>query len=70
VRVVESAEELQSLFGRLSSGGKVVQGSSYPGKLVELGDKTTVGLRAVSKSGGPAIDIKLPGGELWKVHVQ
>jgi hypothetical protein len=70
VRVVDSADELQSLFGRLSSGGKVVEGSSYPGKLVELGDKTTVGLRAASKSEGPTIDIKLPGGELWKVHVQ
>lgn len=62
VRVVNSADELQSLFGRLSSGGKVVEGSSSPGKLFELADKTTVGLRAASRSGGPTIDIKLPGG--------
>ena len=68
VRVVGSADELQAVFGRLSSGGKVVEGSKYPGTLIELGDKTTVGLRAASRSGGPTIDIKLPSGEIWKVH--
>jgi RHS repeat-associated protein len=70
VRVVESAEELQSLFGRLSAGGNAVQGSTYPGRMVELADRTRIGLRAASKSGGPAIDINFPGGELLKVHVQ
>jgi hypothetical protein len=58
------------LFGRLSSSGKAVEGTKYPGRLVELPDGTTVGLRAGSKSGGPTIDIKLPDGTLQKVHVQ
>jgi hypothetical protein len=70
VRVVKSAEDLESLFAQMSAGGKVVEGSSYPGKLIELGDKTTVGIRAVSKTGGPTIDITLPGGKLWKIHVE
>jgi hypothetical protein len=70
VKVVDSAVQLETLFGRLSAGGKVVPGSSYPGKLVELSDKTTVGLRSASKSGGPTIDVTLPGGKLWKVHVE
>jgi hypothetical protein len=69
VRVVDSSEQLGALFERLSAGGKVVQ-SGYPGKLVQLGDKTTVGLRSASKSGGPTIDVTLPGGQLWKVHVE
>lgn len=34
VKVVDSAGELEGLFGRLSSGGRTVEGSSYPGGLV------------------------------------
>ena len=70
VKVVESADELEALFGRLSAGGKSVEGTTYPGQLVELPDGTTVGLRAGSKSGGPTIDIVLPNGTPRKVHVQ
>ncbi len=70
VRVVESADDLEGLFGRLSRGGTSVEGTKFPGQLVKLPDGTTVGLRAGSKSGGPTIDIKLPDGTLRKVHVQ
>ena len=70
VKVVGSADELEGLFGRLGSGGRTVEGTTYPGRLVELPDGTTVGLRAGSKSGGPTIDIKLSDGTLRKVHVQ
>jgi RHS repeat-associated protein len=69
VRVVQSAEDLGNLFDELSEGGTPVESSGYPGKLVQPADGTTVGLRAESASGGPAIDIKLPTGELLKVHV-
>jgi hypothetical protein len=70
VHLVESAAELKSLFGRLTAGGKVVKGSTYPGTLMSLPDATTVGLRASSKSVGPAIDINLGAHELLKVHVK
>lgn len=69
VKVVGSADELQGLFGRISHGGSPVVGSTYPGQLVRLPDGTTVGMRAVSRSGGPTIDIKLPDGMLQKIHV-
>ncbi|HLM73581.1 MAG TPA: hypothetical protein VK459_12840 [Polyangiaceae bacterium] len=60
VKVVNSADELENLFRRLSAGGKPVQGTTYPGgRFVELPDGTTVGIRAGSKSGGPTIDITL-----------
>jgi RHS repeat-associated protein len=68
VSVVQSSEELESLFSKLSQGGTPVE-SSYPGELVELPDGTTVGLRGTSSSGGPTIDIKLPDGTIQKVHV-
>ena len=70
VKLVDSADELNGLFGRLSSCGRAVEGSTYPGRLVRLPDGTTVGLRPGSASGGPTIDIKLPDGTLQKVHVQ
>jgi hypothetical protein len=69
VNVVNSIDELNELFSRLIAGGKPVEGTTYPGKLVELSDGTTVGIRTVSKSGGPTIDIKLPDGTLRKVHI-
>jgi hypothetical protein len=70
VYVVRSAAELETLFGRLTAGGEVIQGATYPGTLVKLKDATTVGMRAASKSGGAAIDINLGANELLKVHVQ
>jgi hypothetical protein len=70
VKIVESAEDIEDLFGHLSSGGKIVESTTYPGRLFELPDGTTVGLRTQSKSGGPTIDIKLPDGTEHKVHVQ
>ena len=51
-----------SLFDKLSSGGKAVEGSTYPGNMVKLADETSVGLRGSSTSGGPTIDIKFPEG--------
>jgi RHS repeat-associated protein len=68
VSIVQTSEELESLFSKLSEGGTPVE-SSYPGELVKLPDGTTVGLRPTSDSGGPTIDIKLPDGAIAKVHV-
>lgn len=69
VRVVDSADELDDLFRQLSVDGTPVSGKTYPGKMVELPDGTTVGVRTTSVSGGPTIDIKLPDGTRMKVHV-
>jgi len=69
VKIVDSADELVDVFGRLSRGGKSVEGTSYPGRMVELPDGTRVGIRPGSTSGGPTIDIYFPGGGQRKIHV-
>jgi hypothetical protein len=40
----------------------------YPGTLVQLGDKAVVGLRLVSGTGDPAMDINIPGVPIGKIH--
>jgi len=72
VFVVETEAEMEQLFEELSAGGKPFQ-SSYQGKLVELSDGTRLGLRPVSRSGGPTIDIFPPEGagpKQLKVHLR
>jgi len=69
VRVVGSGEELVDLYKRLIRGGKPIEVPSYKGKWSELPDGTRIGLRDFSKSGHKTIDIKFPGGETGKVHV-
>lgn len=70
-RVVDSPEDLQKLFGQLTSGSKSVQGATrYPGRLMEVPDGTRVGLRATSKSGGPTIDIHRSNSRTIKIHVE
>ena len=68
VRVVESVDELNQAFSKLSQGGKVINAPGYKGTMVELVDGTRVGLRSVSKTGGPTIDI-FGGGNSVKIHV-
>lgn len=69
VRTVDSGEELGEVFEELTRGGREVNAPKYPGKTIELPDGTTVGLRGSSKTGGPTIDINMPDGSSWKVHV-
>jgi hypothetical protein len=66
--VVNSADELKNIFSQLSKGGTPVP-NSYPGTMVQLPDGTLVGLREVSKSGGPTIDIFGPNDVKLKIHV-
>ncbi|NNF56467.1 MAG: RHS repeat-associated core domain-containing protein, partial [Acidimicrobiales bacterium] len=70
VSVVNSADELDDLYRLLSVDGTPVSGSTYPGKLVKLPDGSTVGIRPISRSGGPTIDIKLSDGHYLRIHVQ
>ncbi len=58
----------QDLFGELSRGGTRIDKPGYPGTLVQLPNNGgTVGIRPVSGSGGPAIDINIPGFK-GKIH--
>jgi hypothetical protein len=68
VFVVNSEDELQSLFDQLSAGGSSTQ-STYPGNMVELPDGTRVGIRPTSLSGGSTIDINQPGMPIVKIHI-
>lgn len=74
VRVVDDENELRALFDELSVGGvdatPTTGAYAKGGKMVELPDGTTVGLRTTSTSGGPTIDITFPGNRLLKVHVK
>jgi hypothetical protein len=70
VKVVDSAEDLQSLYNELSKGGKTISWKNYDGMVVELPDGTQIGIRQISKTGGPTIDIVYPDGSIGKVHVK
>ena len=60
-RIVEgSLDDAQSFFTQLSRGGKVVDNPSFPGTLVRT-ERGFVGLRPVSRSGPPTIDVNIPG---------
>jgi hypothetical protein len=69
VKVVDSVDELDDVFRRLTVDGAPVSGASYPGRMMTLPDGTTIGIRPTSTSGGPAIDIKLPDGTRRQVHI-
>jgi RHS repeat-associated protein len=49
------------LFDQLTQGGRAIEGSTYPGTLVEVPGGGTVGIRATSTSGPPTIDVRIPG---------
>jgi hypothetical protein len=62
VRILKGGlNEAQGLFNQLSAGGAVITETTYPGTLVRLQGGGTVGLRPVSTSGPPTIDVRVPG---------
>jgi hypothetical protein len=62
IRIVKgSLREARQLFEQLSAGGTLLPGTTYPGTLVRLPTGGTVGLRPVSTSGPPTIDVRIPG---------
>jgi hypothetical protein len=62
VRILKgSLSEAQKIFDQLTAGGIPIQGTTYPGTLVRLPTGGTVGLRPVSTSGPPTIDVRIPG---------
>ena len=61
VRIVQGTlEDAKDLFTRLSEGGTVIRSGTYPGTLMRL-STGTIGLRPVSGSGPPTIDINIAG---------
>jgi hypothetical protein len=70
INTVSDAKLLDDFFNSLTSEAKVVNPKGYPGILKELPGGTIVRLRPGSKSGGAAIDIAMPGGQIIKVHIQ
>ena len=76
IRFLEGgATEAETLFKQLTAGGRAVEGSSYPGQLVDLPGGGRIGFRPTSTSGPPTIDVMgveglsvreikfIPGGE-------
>jgi len=62
IRIIKGGQsEADALFKQLSKSGQVVKNKNYPGTLVRLPDGGTVGLRPVSKSGPPTIDVNVVG---------
>jgi hypothetical protein len=69
VWTVRSPQEVQQLFDEMTQGGASATWKGYPGQVVELPDGTQIGLRGMSRSGGPTIDIRIPGEDPWKIHI-
>lgn len=59
--------EAQDLFDDLTRRGIDVTPPTHPGKLVALPGGGFIGLRLVSKSGPPTIDVDIPGLPIRKV---
>jgi RHS repeat-associated protein len=66
---VDTPEELQTLYDKLSRGGEPDTPPKYKGEMVKFPDGTTVGLRNDSTSGGPTVDINRPGQDEVKIHL-
>jgi hypothetical protein len=62
VRILKGGlSEAQGLFEQLSAGGTRIAETTYPGTLFRLPGGGTIGLRPVSTSGPPTIDVRVPG---------
>jgi hypothetical protein len=62
IRILQGGHsEAEALFGQLSHGGQVVEGTSYPGTLVRLSEGGQVRFWPVSTSGPPTIDVTVKG---------
>ena len=63
--------EAQNMFDDLAQGGTPITRPGYPGTAVQPPEGGFIGLRPVSGSGGPAIDVNVPGiPEIEKIHFE
>ncbi|MEJ2862787.1 putative T7SS-secreted protein [Actinomycetospora flava] len=69
VRELPDEEAVVELYEELAETGKPVEWTGYAGQApVRLEDGTIIGLRQ-SNHHASTIDVKLPNGEQWKVHI-
>jgi hypothetical protein len=69
VRTVPDEASLTRTFGELTERGTPTTWKNFSGTVIERGDGVQVGLRSYSKSGGPTIDIRMPDGQFYRIHV-
>jgi hypothetical protein len=67
---MDSNEQVQDLYNRLSKGGKTDLSTNYPGDRVILDDGTTVSIREKGTTPGLTIDVTYPDGTVVKIHVK
>jgi hypothetical protein len=70
IKEVPDETTLKNLFDTLTKDGKALDPGTYPGVVKQLPDKTIIRMRPTSKSGGSTLDITLPDGTIYKVHIK
>lgn len=63
--------DAEALFERLTSGrgGRDITGPGHAGRLLELPDGSTIGIRYASRSGTPTVDVNVAeSGTIFKFH--
>ncbi|HEX4142880.1 MAG TPA: hypothetical protein VHY91_04960 [Pirellulales bacterium] len=55
------------MFNDLTKGGTLVARPTHPGQLFRLPGGGMVGMRPISKSGPPTIDVNIPGIPIRKI---
>jgi hypothetical protein len=70
IRTVESPQELDRVYGQLTRGSQPTRWKRYSGEVMRRSDGIEVGIRRGSKSGGAAIDIRIPDQVTRKIHIR
>jgi hypothetical protein len=60
-------QEAEDLFNNLTVGGSPVSAPTYPGRMIDLPGGGRVGIRLMSKSGPPTMDVDIPGIPIKKI---
>jgi hypothetical protein len=62
IRILKGGiSDARKLFEQLTHEGVPIESTTYPGTLVRLSNGGTIGLRPVSTSGPPTLDVRIPG---------
>lgn len=70
VRMVPDESTLTAKFSELTEGGTPTTWKNFNGTVIERSDGVQVGMRSSSRSGGGAIDIRMPDGSRIRIHVE
>ena len=69
IRTIENESQLRKIFSDLTVNAEPVSRPGYEGVRYSLPGGGEIGFRETSESGGPAIDIKIPGINIKKIHI-